>query len=280
MPNSFAKLFFFEPSPLARRLYWHVLSTGTVTLDERDHHNGHDKAGAHLFWLQSGCGTWERTDGAQRLTRGPRVWLVDLSQPRTYAPDKRTQMVTTGFRFAGPALGSWLEVLGETREFVLAAKDFNFICRAQRFLQNKTVRRRREFEWEAHKLISEVLGVLLRAAKHDVAAKPPPPPVARVLNTVLADPTRDWHVRELVQLAGISYSGLRVLFHKTQGESVHDFLRRVRLDQARRVLGDSSLSVKEVAMRLNFSSEFSFSHFFRRKAGVSPSRFRETLRAR
>jgi AraC-like DNA-binding protein len=100
-----------------------------------------------------------------------------------------------------------------------------------------------------------------------------------VLNAVLADPARPWRAAELAGIAGVSYSGLRAQFRDAQHESLHDFLRRTRLDQARVLLADERLSVKEIASRLQFSSEFYFSHWFRRNTEITPSHFRRAIRA-
>ncbi|HKI69892.1 MAG TPA: helix-turn-helix transcriptional regulator, partial [Verrucomicrobiae bacterium] len=106
----------------------------------------------------------------------------------------------------------------------------------------------------------------------------PPKPVARVLNAISAAPSIDWKVKDLAQIAGVSYSTLRALFTASQGESLHSYLLRVRMDHARRLLSDSRLEIKQVADRLHFSSEFYFSHFFKRFAGISPRTFREQLK--
>ena len=79
-------------------------------------------------------------------------------------------------------------------------------------------------------------------------------------------------------MAMMSYSALRALFKSARQETLHDFLQRTRLDQARLLLCDLQLSVKEVAYRLSFPSEFAFSHFFRQATGVSPGRFRARAR--
>lgn len=106
-----------------------------------------------------------------------------------------------------------------------------------------------------------------------------PPPVARVLDAVFADPARSWRARDLAVVAGVSYSRLRDHFQSARGETLQKCLQRTRLDLSRRWLGDQRLSIKEVAQRLNFSTEFHFSRFFRRGTGMSPTRFRERSRA-
>jgi len=51
------------PSPTARHLLRHVFSLDTHCLDQAEHHEPHEKSGAHLFWILSGHGTlqsrWE-----------------------------------------------------------------------------------------------------------------------------------------------------------------------------------------------------------------------------
>lgn len=100
----------------------------------------------------------------------------------------------------------------------------------------------------------------------------------RVLDAVLSAPSRDWQASELAAVAAVSYSRLRTLFKASQQETLHDFLQRTRLDEARQLLCDHRLSVKDIAARLNFSSEFYFSHFFRCATGMSPTRFRREPR--
>ena len=48
--------------------------------------------------------------------------------------------------------------------------------------------------------------------------------------------------------------------------------------QARQLLCDDRLAIKEVSARLSFSSEFYFSRFFRKKTGMSPRQFRQSIK--
>jgi AraC-like DNA-binding protein len=141
-------------------------------------------------------------------------------------------------------------------------------------------RRPVNYEWHLHEMITRVLGQLLAVRK--VLIQPdnngaPPRPVTRVLQAVLSDPARAWRAAELASLAEVSYSGLRSLFRESQHESLSEFLRRVRLDQAKLLLLDERLAVKEISSKLGFSSEFYFSQWFRRETGISPTHFRGSL---
>jgi len=279
MPNSFAKLYMIGPSPRARRLLWHLLSVGAVTLDERDQHEGLDKPGAHLFWVQSGNGTLEVPEGKYELKPGTRCWLVNMRTPRCYAPLPGKRMVNAGFRFGGPELEAWREELGKSTEFEVDAADFAIIRKATQKLTQLVRRRPAGYEWEVHVLITQALGRLF--ASRRVFSSPQlevPKPLARAVSLVMADPSRHWQVPELAEAAGASRSGLQRMFKVYQQESIHEFLQRARLDQARQLLCDDRLAIKEVSARLSFSSEFYFSRFFRKNTGMSPRQFRESIK--
>lgn len=279
MASNASNLKLNEPSSRARRLFWHLLSIGSVVLDAPDKHEGLDKPGAHLFWVQSGAGQLEVPGCSYSLQPGNRLWLVDMKKPRTYAPLPGKKVTNVGFRFGGPELEAWREELGEGHEFVLAAADFADIKKSVQQLARVSKRRAAGFEWEVHVLTTQVLGRLLKARR--VFSAPPvdiPKPLSKAISLVMADACRDWKVPELADAAGASRSGLQRMFKTFQKESIHEFLQRVRLDQARQFLCDERLAVKEVSARLSFSSEFYFSRFFRKRTGLSPRQFRESIR--
>jgi AraC-like DNA-binding protein len=276
MAISFERLQQVEPSPEARRLLWHVLSVGVVTRDEPERREAHDKPGAFLFWISSGRGTLEVGERSFHLRPGPRCWLLDLQQRRNYVPAPGRKLVTNGLRFAGPGVEAWLELLGAGSEFVFAQPgDLASIRRAQRHIIELVTRRPRAYEWQVHMLVTQILGLLLGVRRVlSEPAQPAPWSVARVVDAVTANPARKWQARELARVAGISYSGLRAQFKQAHGETLREFLRRVRLEQARLRLGDPRLTCKDVARQLDFSSEHEFSHWFRRSTGISPNQFR------
>jgi AraC-like DNA-binding protein len=276
MAVSLAKLQFVEPSPEARRLLWHVLSIGSVTRDEPERHESFDKPGAFLFWVTAGEGTLEVGSAACALASGPCCWLLDMGKPRIYRPARGQQLTTNGVRFSGPGLDAWLDKVGAASEIAFAQlSEFNAIRRAHKELLALVKRRPSGYEWQVHLLLNRILGTLLRARK--LLSAPPkeiPAAVARVTEAVRAHPARNWKAPELAALAGVSYSALRAVFKQSQQETLHEFLQRTRLDKARLLLCDARLSVKDVARELDFSSEFYFSHFFRKATGMSPTQFR------
>jgi AraC-like DNA-binding protein len=212
-----------------------------------------------------------------RLERGQDCWLVDLRQPRSYLPADGKPLRTEGARFSGPGVEAWLELVGPDPAFTLPA---GLLRLRLKRLRRLVERRLPECDWQVHAELTALWGDLLAARRVFTLSKATVlPPVARVLDAVFANPARDWQAQELASIAAISYSRLRYHFHRVRGETLHAFLQRTRLDLARRLLSDRRLTIKEVAQRLHFSSEFHFSRFFRRGAGMSPTEFRERCRA-
>jgi AraC-like DNA-binding protein len=83
----------------------------------------------------------------------------------------------------------------------------------------------------------------------------------------------------LSELAGLSPSHLTRLFRELTGRSPMDYLRRARVQQARQLLGDVDLSIKEIASRVGFDDPYHFSKVFHRIDGLPPSLYREALLA-
>jgi AraC-like DNA-binding protein len=277
----FSKLLTVNPSPLARRLLWHLHSLDTSCLEKPEHHASFEKPGIHLFWVISGTGTLETQGDRYLLGPGNRVWFVDMMHPRTYTPDPGQKMTKRGMRFGGPGLERWHEELGGVKRAEFVLEDMAALHYTYREICQIAKRKAAGWEWQVHLLFTRILGLLLSSRNLlSPGHVELPPPVVRVLNALATNPFYDWKVRDLAAVAGVSYSGLRSLFYHSQHESLHRFIQRSRFDQARLLLSDPRLSVKQIAEQLHFSSEFYFSHFFKRLGGMSPSEFRSQLQAK
>ena len=66
-------------------------------------------------------------------------------------------------------------------------------------------------------------------------------------------------------------------FKKTYGETPNDFLIRLRVEQAKRVLITQNMSVSEVCEHVGYTSLGSFSSLFQRHVGVAPTVYRRKL---
>jgi len=103
--------------------------------------------------------------------------------------------------------------------------------------------------------------------------------LARALAAIHARPEADWTVQTLAREAGLSRSRFAELFSARLGMPVARYLAEWRLQKARRLLGDTRLSVAEIAHRVGYESLPSFTRRFTRQFGVGPGRFRRDAAA-
>ena len=65
------------------------------------------------------------------------------------------------------------------------------------------------------------------------------------------------------------------MFHEQTGTSPSRYLNDLRMRQAKKLLMDTSLTVREIAARVGYPDPFHFSRNFRNTVGCSPARFRD-----
>jgi AraC-like DNA-binding protein len=79
---------------------------------------------------------------------------------------------------------------------------------------------------------------------------------------------------ELARLLGVSVRHLSRVVKQTKGVSVHRWIADCRLEEARRLLSETSMPIQVIAQRAAFNSAASFSTAFRATSGFSPGEFR------
>jgi len=86
-------------------------------------------------------------------------------------------------------------------------------------------------------------------------------------------------MEQVAEELNVSYAWFRKAFKNYTGIAPHKYLVQLRIEKAKLLLSDQSVSIKDVAAQLNFESAFYFSRLFKEKTGVSPETFRKNLSA-
>ena len=101
------------------------------------------------------------------------------------------------------------------------------------------------------------------------------PQIAKGVDLIHRDHVRAWTVDELARAVGYSRSAFASRFRQLVGESPISYLTRTRLAIAATQLQRTDATLGEIALRVGYSGESSFSRAFKRAFGVSPGAYRE-----
>lgn len=100
------------------------------------------------------------------------------------------------------------------------------------------------------------------------------PAIHRAQDAVAADPTRDWSVAALADIAAASPRNLSRLFNEHTGLTIPDYVNRMRVALAHQLVTGSRLDMEHVAERAGFASTRQFRRAWNRVHLVPPSRMR------
>jgi AraC-like DNA-binding protein len=73
---------------------------------------------------------------------------------------------------------------------------------------------------------------------------------------------------------GVGYSRFRQIFKKCTGVSPYQYFLELKIARAKELLEQGQFTIKEIAYMLSFDDPYYFSHLFKKKTGLPPSKWR------
>lgn len=98
----------------------------------------------------------------------------------------------------------------------------------------------------------------------------------RAIHEWFADP--EFSLEAASARAGVSKNHLSFEFSRETGETFTEYVARVRVDEAKRLLATTQLLVYEIGVRVGYPSVEHFSRVFKKVTGMSPAKFRASFR--
>nr|WP_276320256.1 AraC family transcriptional regulator [Corallococcus coralloides] len=138
-------------------------------------------------------------------------------------------------------------------------------------------------------IVSRLLDILLVQVLRAWADAQPPggagwlgalgdPTLASALGWMHAEPGHSWTVSELARRSGTSRATLARRFASEVGVAPHEYLTRLRMQEAAHALREGQDGLAAIAGRVGYESEFAFNRAFRREMGVPPGEYRRKAR--
>ena len=82
-------------------------------------------------------------------------------------------------------------------------------------------------------------------------------------------------VDDVVSVTALSRRGLEQRFRKVLGHSIHDEIKRCRIEQIAQMLVQTNLTISEIGVSLGYVGIEKISRYFRREKGMSPLAYRK-----
>lgn len=86
---------------------------------------------------------------------------------------------------------------------------------------------------------------------------------------------RKINVNHVVAATNLSRRVLEKRFRKATGKSILVYIQQNRVTKIKRLLSETSLSIKEIAIQMDFTNLESISRFFKKSTGLSPIEYRK-----
>lgn len=99
--------------------------------------------------------------------------------------------------------------------------------------------------------------------------------LVKVIRFIREHSGRAIQVSDVVETAALSRRVLERRFRDAFKKSVHDEIRRVRVERVTRMLLETDLSVSQIALALGFPSDKHIARYFHREKGITPQQYRQ-----
>jgi AraC family transcriptional regulator, arabinose operon regulatory protein len=273
---------FHTPTEGSREIFYSVLRAGHLVagLDYKRVHPNYP--GHKILLCLKGQGFVEINGRTWPVGPGEIAWIYNHHENKHWPAD-RSPWEMYWIRVDGPHMDQIYQTLTASGSPVFSGVDSK--AAGAIFRRTFKIMQRRSIAMEAalHAEVAQLIKLLF-ASRH--AANPPagkeseiPKSLVKPMEAMRLYYDRPLRVSELAQMAGMSVSNFFRHFKAATGTSPIDWLKRERINQAKRRLIETDDSIAKIAEETGYYDQFYFSRDFKRMTGVAPSQYRARERA-
>lgn len=126
-------------------------------------------------------------------------------------------------------------------------------------------------------ILLHILGLVIAETRNNVQERREKQMVEQAKMMMTENVCNEISLQEIASRLNISYTSFRKNFKKYSGSAPAKYFNELRMEKAKEFLTETTLSVKEIAYTLQFSSSNQFSTMFRKLMGLSPQQLRNRL---
>jgi len=96
----------------------------------------------------------------------------------------------------------------------------------------------------------------------------------KVFEFIQANLKNNIDVTAIADYSGISYSYVRKIVKDKSGKSVVDYINNLRIEQSKKLLKETNMSMAKIALEIGYNNYQSFNRFFQKYEGITPGEYR------
>lgn len=241
--------------------------------------NGRTLDSYTLVYITSGSGTFESQSGGTQTIHAGDLFILHPGEWHRFKPNSNT-----GWH------EHWVEFDGEQARRIMHNPAFSPKQPAYRIgaddqilqlfieISEATQTQAPGFEQIIATQASQIVARLLaRLQDNSPNAREMETHIRRACLHILQHAEQTIDYTELSRELGISHSAFRNHFKQITGLPPGQYQIQIRLNKARRLLRNSTLSIQEISEQLGFDSIYYFSRLFKKKTGCSPLAYRRKV---
>jgi AraC-like DNA-binding protein len=273
--SHFPTSLFATPNPVHQDIFYTVPRAGHL-VGGADHHVQREHFPGHeLILCLRGRGYVRISGRRHEAGPGQLVW-INCHHPHEHGASQEDPWEVYWVRIEGPRLAQMCDILSIASNPVLA--DFDRAAAEPLFREIFRLMSGNTPEAPAliHATVARLVALVFCARLRETGPSTPdvPPALRAAVERMRLYYFERHRVEQLAALAGMSASHFSRMFKATFGTSPIDWLRRERINQAKRRLVETTDAVKEIAGQVGYADRFFFSKDFKQLTGLSPRDFR------
>jgi len=261
---------FATPNPQHQEMFYTVPRAGHL-LGGIDHHVSRDHFPGHeLIYCLNGNGYVRVGGRVHPVGAGSLVW-INCHHPHEHGALENDPWEVLWIRVEGPKLATMCEILSVHTNPVVGQFPRRMMTPVYRTIFEALPDESTAGAARIHAAVARLVALVFgRRPGVPVRAERVPPVLLRAVERMKLFYFERFTVAQLAGLCGMSPSHFAHAFKRAFGTGPIDWLRRERINQAKRRLVGTQDRIEEIALQVGYSDRFFFSKDFKNYTGPSP----------
>lgn len=234
----------------------------------------------HLHFVLDGQGYVEINGKRHTLNRGQIFVIPPNHSNYIYQADMHKPWYYAWIAFNGTMADYYMEQAGLNREHIIRSTNIvpeDFTGLIYEMLKTSQLTAANELDRIGY--LFQIMALLIESYRTGVNSPSydyttTTTYIAHALQYMKFNYNSNIHVNDIANYVGINRSYFSSIFKQKMNLSPKEYLQQFRLEKAKELLADTSMSIADIALQVGYKDPFIFSKLFKKIEGLSPKAYR------